>query len=320
MYHACLSFVSFEKNNEMIRTALLLLFTLVVIPVFTYYFDDPLQPEIQSVLTGLFYIAGAIAVYCFVVGELTKNYSQVDKLWSISPLIYAWYIAHSVGYTERSVLMAVVVSLWGARLTYNFARRGGYSWKFWTGEEDYRWPVLREMAPLNRPWVFSLFNLLFISGYQNALILLFTLPALYAVQTNTPLNWLDYTAAFFVLFFVVIEFIADQQQYDFQTEKHRRIKAGIPLEGKYEKGFVAEGLWSVVRHPNYMAEQSVWISFYFFSVAASGNWLNWSVSGALLLVILFKGSSDFSENISAGKYPDYKEYQQKVPRFIPFTK
>jgi steroid 5-alpha reductase family enzyme len=39
-----------------------------------------------------------------------------------------------------------------------------------------------------------------------------------------------------------------------------------------------------------------------------------------LLVILFKGSSDFSEDISAEKYPEYKEYQKRVPRFIPFTK
>lgn len=29
--------------------------------------------------------------------------------------------------------MAVLVTLWGARLTYNFARKGGY-----TGMEDYR--------------------------------------------------------------------------------------------------------------------------------------------------------------------------------------
>lgn len=33
----------------------------------------------------------------------------------------------------RLNLMAVLVTLWGARLTYNFARKGGY-----TGMEDYR--------------------------------------------------------------------------------------------------------------------------------------------------------------------------------------
>lgn len=304
----------------MIRTALLLIFTLVVVPIFTFYFDEPLSPEIKGILTDLVYLTGAIAAYCFVVSEFTRNYSQVDKIWSLAPLAYAWYAAHAGDYTDRAVLMAVLVSVWGLRLTFNFARRGGYSWKFWTGEEDYRWPVLRQMYPLNKPWVFSLFNLLFISAYQNGLILLFTLPIVYALQVDTPLNWLDYTASILFVFFVVIETIADQQQYDFQQEKHRKIKAGEQLEGKFAKGFVAEGLWGMVRHPNYMSEQAIWIVFYLFSVAATGNWLNWSISGALLLVILFKGSSDFSEKISADKYPEYKNYQQKVPRFVPFTK
>ena len=57
--------------------------------------------------------------------------------------------------------------------------------------------------------------------------------------------------------------------------------------------------------------------FYFFSVAASGEWLNWSAAGALLLVVLFQGSSNFSEELSAAKYPEYAAYQKRVPRFIP---
>jgi steroid 5-alpha reductase family enzyme len=67
-------------------------------------------------------------------------------------------------------------------------------------------------------------------------------------------------------------------------------------------------------------EQAIWIVFYLFSIASTGSWINWSMMGCLLLLILFKGSSDFSEEISASKYPDYKEYQRKVPRFLPFLK
>ena len=72
-----------------------------------------------------------------------------------------------------------------------------------------------------------------------------------------------------------------------------------------------------MRHPNYMAEQAIWVCVYFFSVIATGAWINWSLAGCLLLIILFQGSSDFSEAISAEKYPLYKEYQKKVGRFIP---
>jgi steroid 5-alpha reductase family enzyme len=40
----------------------------------------------------------------------------------------------------------------------------------------------------------------------------------------------------------------------------------------------------------------------------------------LLLILLFRGSTAFSEEISAGKYPGYAEYQQRVSRFLPLPK
>jgi steroid 5-alpha reductase family enzyme len=72
-----------------------------------------------------------------------------------------------------------------------------------------------------------------------------------------------------------------------------------------------------MRHPNYAAEQAIWIVFYLFSVTATGEWINWSIVGSVLLVILFKGSSNFSEEISSKKYPKYSDYQKKVGRFLP---
>ena len=223
--------------------------------------------------------------------------------------------------SERMVLMAILVTIWGARLTFNFARRGAYTLKFWAGEEDYRWEELRKRPGFNNKFIWALFNFFFISAYQNVLIFSFTVPILAALASgaNRGLNGTDYLLAGLMLLAVVIEFIADQQQYDFQTEKHRRIKAGEPL-GEYEIGFVSKGLWAIVRHPNYAMEQSIWVIFYLFSVNATGQWINWTIGGCVLLLILFKGSSDFSEELSANKYPAYKDYQQRVPRFVPGLK
>ncbi len=133
----------------------------------------------------------------------------------------------------------------------------------------------------------------------------------------SPLSWVDYLIAFIAITFVIIETIADQQQWNFQKEKRRFMEAGEPLPEKYRKGFVDNGLWGMVRHPNYASEQSIWIVFYFFSVSATGLWLNWSVIGAILLILLFYGSSNFSESISISKYPDYEDYKEKIPRFVP---
>ena len=76
--------------------------------------------------------------------------------------------------------MAALVAIWGARLTFNFARRRGYHWLPSKGKEDYRWEVLRQQAPLNKVVVWKLFNIFFICIYQMALIALFTLPIVYA--------------------------------------------------------------------------------------------------------------------------------------------
>jgi len=303
----------------MLRTILLLIFTMIIVPFVSFYYAPPLNEAQISLLKNTAFIALAVALMCFIISELTKNYSQTDKIWSTAPILYVWYMAHHAHYEDRLVLMAILVTIWGLRLTYNFSRRGGYSWKFWEGEEDYRWAILRkEQAFLQPDWAWRLFNFFFIALYQNALIFLFTTPIIAAyIGQNEPLNSVDYALASLFAFFVIYETIADNQQFAFQTKKHALLKVGEPFFGDYKKGFLSSGLWAKSRHPNYFAEQAVWIVFYLFSVNATGQWINWSMIGCLLLLLLFYNSSDFSEAISAKKYPAYAEYQREVPRFFP---
>lgn len=305
----------------MLVTILLLIFTVIIVPIISFYMGTPLNSLQNEILWNASYIVSGVIAYCFIVGEISRNNSQVDKLWSVIPIVYVWFMTCAGDMEPRMMLMSTLVTIWGIRLTYNFARRGAYQWKFWAGEEDYRWEELRKRPGFSNRFVWMLFNLFFISAYQNVLIFLFTLPILTTLgdKVNSELTIADWVLAVLYVTAVVIEFIADQQQYDFQQEKYRRIKAGEDL-GEYAHGFVRTGLWSKMRHPNYAMEQSIWIIFYGFSVIATGEWINWSIAGCLLLVILFKGSSDFSEALSAEKYPEYKDYQRKVPRFIPFTK
>jgi len=299
------------------KTILALLITIIVIPVLAFIIDEPPTSIQQEILNDLVVVYLAAALLCFLVSTVSKNYSQVDKLWSLIPIAYVWMTAVKSDFEPRIILMALLVTAWGIRLSYNFSRRGGYSIRFWTGEEDYRWAVLRAKPELSTKWRWVLFNLLFISFYQMGLIMLMTLPAARSLG-GSPLGWVDYLIAALLLGIIVIETIADQQQWNYHKEKREAMAAGRDIPEKYRKGFVHTGLWGKVRHPNYAAEQAVWIVFYFFSVSATGNWLNWSVIGAILLVLLFWGSSNFSESISTSKYPDYAEYRKKVPRFVPF--
>ncbi|MGA3015132.1 MAG: DUF1295 domain-containing protein [Bacteroidales bacterium] len=293
----------------------------MVVPVSSYFFGTPPGPVEWHAIHILIVIMVIAIAYSFIAGELANNNSQVDKLWSIVPIAYTWIVAGFSGLTIRLVVMSILVTLWGIRLTINFAMKGAYQWRFWSGEEDYRWQVLRQKPEFQPRWKWTIFNFLFISGYQNVLILLFTLPTIVALQNmNKPLGISDYLSAGLMLFFITWEAIADFQQWEFQSKKWATIKAGGELNGELNKGFLDKGLWAYSRHPNYFAEQAIWVCFYLFSITSSGEWFNWSIAGCLLLIVLFQGSSSFSEEISASKYPQYIEYQKTVPRFIPFRR
>src|SRR5512133_2423139 len=111
-----------------------------------------------------------VALVCFLVSEITHNYSQVDKLWSLMPIIYAGITLAAFPASPRLWLMTILVAVWGFRLSYNFSRKGGYNKIPWRGEEDYRWKIMREQPALNGRFRFGIFNLLFISLYQQFLI------------------------------------------------------------------------------------------------------------------------------------------------------
>lgn len=243
------------RNQNLLTTVALLIIVLVVIPVAAIFYDQPLTEMQAVILKNLVISMVAVSLVCFVLGEMTNNYSQTDKLWSIMPFFYALYAAYASHWQPRLVLMLIAATVWSIRLTYNFSRRGGYSWKFWTGEEDYRWTVLRQEPFLQGSKIkFTLFNLFFICLYQQALILAFTLPTIVAMESDKALGVPDVFLFVLMMGFVVIETVADQQQWNFQTEKYRRKNAGEPLDEEQKKGFISSGLWSKVRHPNYASE------------------------------------------------------------------
>lgn len=308
-----------DKMNIPLMATLLAL-SIIVCPVLYFTVGPALDDSQLEVLKILGIIAGCSAAFCFIVGELTGNNSQMDKLWSLLPIAYTWVIAIKGGMSARLVVMAVLATLWGIRLTINFARKGAYKLKFWEGVEDYRWAVVRSGSAFKKRWAWALFDLGFISIYQNALVLMTTFPALVALKSATPFGLVDGIAAVLMLGFIIWETVADEQQWAFQTKKWAMLKEGKKLEelpAPYNKGFNTLGLWSRSRHPNYFAEQAIWVAFYVFSIGAGMGIINWSIIGALLLIVLFQGSSSLAEEISGGKYPEYEKYCRSVPRFFP---
>ena len=249
-----------------------------------------------------------VCAFVWVASLITHDHSWVDRIWSIVPVAYVWIFAGVAGLANaRLDIMAVLVTLWGARLTFNFARKGGYN-----GVEDYRWAVLR--GRMSR-WQFELFNFFFIVLYQNLILLLITLPALTAWDhRRTPLGIWDVVVAVVFLGLLIGETASDQQQWNFQNGKKSDIAAGREPNPR----FLQTGLWRFSRHPNFFFEQAQWWALFFFGVVAAGSILQWTVAGAFLLTILFVGSTSFTESISRSKYPEYADYQATTSPIIPW--
>lgn len=316
-------------------------------------------PYLQQLMLGvdapsLFTLAlcALFAAYSFLRSLVDNNYSHTDRLWSITPAVYSIvYAIHThmscPTHDDRALLMAALAAIWAVRLTYNFARRGGYA----KDGEDYRWAVLKQEYITN-PVAWQLFNLTFIAGYQHILLWLIATPsqAAYAAScaatlkgkhSATPaLNALDAVATIGFLTSLLVETIADEQQWHYYAKRDKL-------------GFNTKGLFSLSRHPNFAAEQAIWWFYALFAAAAAVSapetdntawysmwllssskakskhlavkfgieWLKWPAMyflGAFLLTLLFQGSARFTESITCRKYKAYASYQRQVAMFVPW--
>ncbi|KAJ3092489.1 hypothetical protein HK102_006683 [Quaeritorhiza haematococci] len=327
-----------------------------------------LTPQLLAdpLLTNLAIVTGFI-VGCYILAFPTRNVSHVDRSWSIVPVIYALVFARSewialfkavvsaasgggvdlneVELDFRLLAVSGLIFIWGSRLSYNFARKGGYS----LYEEDYRWAYLRKSVYLRNPIAWELFHIFFINIYQHLLLFLITTPAYiaYLARGQEPWNIFDTLASLLVCLFLYTETTADQQQWDFHAKKHayrkhleeqqttsgngnnaKKLALSRDDEVDCRNGFLTQGLFRFSRHPNFVSEISIWWSIYIFSLGASidtvpdvGVWswlVNWTLVGAVLLNLLFLGSTPFTEWISLQKYPKYRLYQKTTSRLFPW--
>ena len=213
---------------------------------------------------------------------------------------------------------AVLIVMWGVRLTRNFARKGGYS-----GEEDYRWTIVRSVAKKRDPFHplgQEIFSFSFVAVYQTLLIWAFSaLPMWQVTCHRSSLNFGDLLVFSIALLALAGETWADEVQFAYQRAKYamtpaQRAAAG----GDYARGFCTGGPFRYSRHLNFFCEQLFWVCMYCFTLSAGAPIVNIGGAGCVALVLLFQGSTWFTELISCGKYPDYYTYQVTTSKLVPW--
>lgn len=281
-----------------------------------------LYKQTNPLVSGFAFSLFAGVVF-LVVSEANRNYSQVDRMWSLLPTIYnvhykVWAELNNVS-SPRLNLVLLWSVVWSARLTFNYWRRGGYQ----IGSEDYRWELVKKHIG-SVP--FFLLNITFISFIQSVLLFLLSAPTyaiLLASQYEKEVSGADVMFTAIQLGLVLTEWFSDGQQWNYQNNKREyQATAKVPRNSPYtredlDQGFNTSGLWAYCRHPNFTAEQTIWLVLYHWSCYSTKVLYSWTGLGAMSLLMLFQGSTWLTELITAGKYPDYKHYQRQVGMTIP---
>lgn len=290
-----------------------------------------LSPLVISAWLTVFLIILQLAL-----SAATRTVSWNDRFWTLIPPVHALFFAMRPvlfrtppatipeSIDSRLAVMASVVFVWSTRLTLHAVSRGVYR----SGEVDYRYRWLRANV-IKHPLIYTLFYIVVVCIYFTVLMTLVVMPMHFAwlARFKKPFNYIDTLALVLTLASISLETVSDNQQQAFHRAKaaaHQKFAEALrnrecsgggsralqgcdpSLAADIEDGFLQSGLFSYCRHPNFFAELSMWFSFYLFSIA-----------GPLLYCALFHGSTRLTEYLSAQKYPRYKSYQKRVPRFIP---
>lgn len=228
----------------------------------------------------------------FLVAKTRKRIDTVDTLWGLGFIVVAWSTVIQAN-SWRSLLVAILVSIWGFRLANHIYRRSKNK------SED---PRYMEIAS---KWKGSLWPRAYVSIFllQGVLVLLVGLPILMiADQKLAGWEWLIVLGVIIWLKGFIIESIADRQLKDFLALKDR-------------PKVLQTGLWRYSRHPNYFGELTQWWGIGVISLSVSYGWIG--LLGPLLLsiLIIFVSGIPPIERRRA-KDPEYHAYQKRTSALV----
>ena len=207
-------------------------------------------------------------------------------------------VARQKGAPPRAWLVAMLITLWGARLSWHIFRRNHGK------GEDPRYQAMRA-AHGHAFWWRSLFTVFWLQG---AILWFVALPLLVAVRASSPAA-LTAVDGLGVLLFAVgfgFEVVGDYQLERFRAEPSNRGKV------------LDRGLWRYTRHPNYFGNATLWWGLYAIAAATPSGWLT-VLSPALMTFLLMRvsGVTLLEDGLKASK-PGYHAYITRTPTFFPW--
>ncbi len=233
----------------------------------------------------------------FAFAQIIKNNSIVDIGWGLGFVILSLYtFILSEVITLRSILVTILVLIWGSRLSYHILKRN------WGKPEDFRYAKWRKEWG---KWLvirgfFQIFML------QGLLMLIIASPVIfinYAYQTG--LQFLDFLGAAVWLTGFLFESVGDYQLAKF-------------IQNPENKGEIMRyGLWKYTRHPNYFGEATMWWGIYIIALSIPGGFRFIISPLTITLLLLYVSGVPMLEKKFAAN-PKFQQYAQVTPKFFPW--
>jgi steroid 5-alpha reductase family enzyme len=233
------------------------------------------------------------------ISLIYRNVTIVDTLWGLGFIMIAWLTFFMAdGFYGRKMLITLLVTLWGLRLSLHLTLRN------WGHGEDPRYESWREKSG-DRFWLVSLFKVFVL---QAVFMWAIALALQWGQFSSVPAKFtaLDYagTGVWVIGFF--FEAISDWQL--------SRFKADPSNKGRV----MDQGLWAYSRHPNYFGECLIWWGIFLITLATPSS--GWTIiSPIIITVVLLKMTGvPMMEKTIVHTRPGYSNYIARTNSFFPW--
>ena len=246
-------------------------------------------------------IAFGAALVLWLISIPLRDASIIDMFFAVILMLmtFASYQGGD-GIESRKNLVAVLIALWGIRITVHLVRRN------WGHGEDARYTKLRSWVPTDRAFAWLTLRRVFL--LQAVVLWLLSWPVQFSMIAPLPasLGWPAYLGVCIWTVGFLFEWIADIQLARFRADRAN-------------KGRVLDtGLWRYSRHPNYFGELCVWWGIFLIACDHPSGLL--TIAGPIVysyLVINVTGQRTLEKKLAREK-PGYREYMDRTNGLLPW--
>ncbi len=233
----------------------------------------------------------------WAISLVMRDASIVDIAWGSGFVLVSWVSNWlSDGNSTRSLVLVVLTTIWGLRLTLHIAKRNLGK------DEDFRYQSMRRRHGDR----FAIVSLYTIFGVQGALMWVVSLPVqLGQVRQEPSFGVIGILGLLVWGVGIFFEAVGDAQLARF---KRNPANAGRVMD---------KGLWQYTRHPNYFGDCCVWWGLGLIAFESRIGFVV-LISPVVMTVLLVRVSgAALLDKIMLKRKPEYANYVATTSGFIP---